>query len=222
MIKNKTLKKILLILLFLSLILILTLSFLPSLQPPQIIQTLPANQQKNVLNTQNITLQFNRSLSQKDLERLSLKTNPPTNFTQTLLENQNTLLLEPTNNLQENSTYQINIFYQDKEIYSFSFQTNLYTQQQLQEQSQKQSLDDLEFGKTYQQFLDQYPWYTQIPVQKEDYIITYNFNKQSFRISPTFQPENKQQEQKIIDQALQDLKTIGVKMEPIPYYLKYY
>ena len=58
----------------------------------------------------------------------------------------------------------------------------------------------------------------QLPIETNAYRIVYDEKLKSFRIRVLI-VANDQQKQQIVDQALSDLKNIGVTQTPIPYYV---
>ena len=87
---------------------------------------------------------------------------------------------------------------------------------------QEQSALDLEYSQQVEDFYEMYPMFEFLPIETKDYRVVYSVEKNKYRIRIK-KPENEvseQQEQQIIESALQDLKNAG-ETEEIQYYVLY-
>ena len=72
-----------------------------------------------------------------------------------------------------------------------------------------------QFNESVKTFAEKYPWYSSIPIDKEEYVIVYDFERGLFRIriKEGYAPNNQQ----TIQSALNDIKEIGA--DPTKYYI---
>lgn len=72
------------------------------------------------------------------------------------------------------------------------------------------------FNKNLRELEKSYPWYSKIPIENNDYVIIYDFDKESFRIivKETTELANVND---ITNKALEDIREIGA--DPKSYYL---
>lgn len=73
--------------------------------------------------------------------------------------------------------------------------------------------NDQLYGQALESLHQQYPWYSQLPIETKDFRIIYDFDKKSFRIR-LLQPSSPEIKQK----ALDALKNIGVDLNQFSYY----
>lgn len=181
-----------------------------------VLQTSPFNGSSDVLETTNIEITFDKTLKEKDKQSISLEITPKAQIATTWLGYQlTTVLVSP---LKNGTSYLVVVKYNGKETYRFSFETILFSREQIQKEGALQSTGDKAFGDAYTKFINSSPWYIKIPIEKPNYTIVYSFEKNSFRISLKITPQNPDERKTIIQNALRDLKAIGVK-EPVQYYV---
>lgn len=204
--------KILTILIIVVLIGILSLVF--RLGELKVIDISPKSGSKDVLTTGEIAIFFNREVKNSERSKISIDISPKEDFG--LLFSKNQLKIVPENPLKTATTYTIYVKIDGRKIFDFSFETRLFTQEQIAKEGLLQSQDDMAFGEVYKKFLTENPWYTSLPIEKGAYRIIYDFEKKSFRIRFKI-AVSKDMEKNLINQALENLKKIGVP-EPISYY----
>jgi hypothetical protein len=74
--------------------------------------------------------------------------------------------------------------------------------------------------KRVQELFQKYPWYQKIPIIRDEYIVDYNFEKESFRIVLKISEVSSQaQKDSAVNKALQDIKNIGA--DPKNYYVRF-
>lgn len=79
---------------------------------------------------------------------------------------------------------------------------------------------DYYISRDYQNFLEEYPWYIYIPIDKPDYSISYNFEKQQFKIRLKINRGSSQQTvDRLTQQAIKDINMIGASTERYGYYI---
>jgi len=174
----------------------------------------PKNGSKDVLTSTEINVFFNREIKESEKTQISVDISPQEDVG--FLFSKNQLKIVPKNPLKIATNYSLDIKVNKRKIFSFSFETRLFTQEQISKEGLLQSRDDLAFGEAYKKFIEVYPWYTSLPIEKSAYRIVYDFEKKSFRIRFKIQVSDTA-ENNLIKQALEDLKKIGVP-EPISYY----
>lgn len=178
---------------------------------PTVLKTEPTNSEEEVLVTSDILIRFNNELSPEQQSKIEIKISPEVEYV--LLWESTVARISPKGGLNPDTQYKLRIAKEDMEIYTFSFTTSPFTQEQILEEGAIQTEYDLEFGIAFTEFLDNHPWYSSLPIENESYRIVYDYERESFRIR-LFDVE----EQETIDRALNDLLKIGVE-EPVPYYV---
>jgi len=177
--------------------------------------TNPVNNTVDVPQTSNIDIVFSRNLTQSDQQKISVVFSPQIDTTSEFSGNQ--LVLAPKTSLEKGILYNVVINSSGKAIYSFSFETIIFTPEQIREEGAAQTVNDKIYGDAFTKFIQGSPWYLSIPVEKDDYEIVYNFDKKSFRIQLKVAIPSDQLNG-VIQNALGDLKAIGVPA-PISYYV---
>lgn len=212
---NRTITIIILLLIVGALYAILLYQKKTPLVLPPINQTLPQNNSSNVLPETPIEIHFSQPLSSRQQNSISLQFTPSIDRPLKWTDDQ-TLEISPSQPLNIATYYQIQIKYQGQVIYTLSFTTTPFTEK-LRQQIQDQAQDDFIYGQAVEKFNQQYPWYKKLPIITNDYSIGYDFDRESFRIRFSSDiPPN--QHQQIINDALNDLKNIGVNINNIKYY----
>jgi len=199
----------------LSVISVLFIVFSSRAQKVSVTNTSPQDKQTNIILTSDIDVTFNRILTEKEKGRVSYKISPETESDNTWLVN--SLKIIPKKSLKAATKYTVETYFDQPQVSLFSFETTLLTDEQSQREGILQTKDDYLFGETYKKFLADYPWYQNIPIEKANYRIIFDFEQKSFRIrlKATFE---KEQRETIIKEAVADIKNLGVK-DPIKYYV---
>lgn len=202
----------------LAIITIILVAYLILRLPPlKVVATLPKDQTHGVSIDANIIFTFNREPTGNEKKNISANIAP---FVKTnLLWNKQLLTITPVANYAKQTTYSVSLFYLNQNLSTFSFTTLSYTTQELNNIENQQSQNDLLFGQQLSDFLKTRPWFTSLPIDSANYTIVYDFAKQAFRIRLKVAVSGNTQEQQLINQALNALKQIGVKDNPIPYYV---
>lgn len=209
-------KKILLLTLVgLSAISILFIIYSSKTQKVSVISTSPQDKQTNIVLTSDIDITFNKTLTEKEKEKISYKILPETETDHTWLVK--SLKIIPKESLKPSTKYTVETYFNQSQVFLFSFETTLLTNEQSQREGSLQIKDDYLFGETYKKFLADYPWYQSLPIEKANYRIVYDFEQKSFRIRLKFTFE-KEQREAVIKEAVMDIKSLGVKV-PIKYYV---
>ena len=144
------------------------------------VSSIPKNNERLIFQRSEIIITFNRNITEEDGKNLEVKISPEENINKVYQENK--IRINPETEFQINTDYKIEVIYKNKDIYTLAFTTIPVTQQQLQEDGAKQTEADLAFNENYEKFLIDYPWYTELPIEKSNYRIIYDFEKKSFRI----------------------------------------
>jgi Bacterial Ig-like domain len=183
-------------------------------QPPVVTKTSPADQSKDVAVDSVIEIDFNKQLNNKEKSNLIVKISPNTETDNSW--NSKTYRLKPKANLFIDTTYTVDVLYNNTLIKSFSFLTALTIPGQT---NQVITPNDYKTGQVIKNFVTDNPWYTSLPIDNSSYTIVYDFDKSQFRIRIKVPITSDSQKQDLINQALSDLKNIGVTQTPIPYYV---
>lgn len=84
---------------------------------------------------------------------------------------------------------------------------------QLLKDSAQQTENDFKYGQALKDLHQKYPWYSQLPIETNEYRIIYDFDKNSFRIRLLTQSS-----ESIKQAAIDKLKEIGVDLNKFSYY----
>lgn len=208
-------KVILFLLVSIFIIGIIIYSILNKAVVPIVVGTNPDNGSVNILETSQIDITFDSKITNQTKSGITITISPEVGFDSTWLSN--TYKIIPKNNLQNNTKYTAKVLYKNKSIYTFSFETIIFSQTQIQKDGVIQSQNDYVFGQATKKVVNQYPWYTSLPIKTQDYVVYYDFQKQKFAI--TFLAKNTADKQASLTQsAITNIKSIGVK-DPVQYYV---
>jgi len=83
--------------------------------------------------------------------------------------------------------------------------------------------EDWEHAQYWKEIYSKYPWYSKLPIEKEDYRIIWDLEEESFRIRLKISENSPQEEKNIlINQAVEDIENItGEPIDKSPYYVLY-
>ena len=194
----------------LGLLFVAILFFLPSPNPPTIDSTSPKPAQLNVLLNSSLTVNFSTPINKRTQKKLALDTNPVVIGIPTWSDDGKTLTLTPTTPLIKNTTYYVDLIFNNVPLHSFSFITNPYDAADLKIQGQNQAIDDQIFGNAWNQNLEKYPWYPALPIDTPAYYIFFDFDTKIFDIHLKNKPISSESQTQIESAALDSLKKIGV------------
>ena len=178
-------------------------------------KTLPERGQDEVSLSSNITIVFNKEVKKGNQEKVKIEITPETSFEKSWSKKE--MVIIPKDRLKPGASYSLSVSFNEKVLYQFSFETILFSPEQIEEEGALQSADDLLFGEAYKGFAEQYPWYRGLPIETVNYRVVYDFERSSFRIRIKNAGVSPQEEETIIKEILEALKKIGVP-EPISYY----
>ncbi len=184
--------------------------------PPKIITTQPEDGSIHVSQETDISILFDKVLIERITEKISLGITPEESFEVHFSEK--SMIVSFKESLQPNALYTIVVKYNTKDIYRFSFQSTPFTDEIISKEGALQSVDDLIFNEAFENFIDNYPWYIHLPIENNQYHIVYDFERKSFRIRILVLALDPKQEEVLIENAIEDLKEIGL-VEPINYYV---
>lgn len=203
-------KKILIIISVIIIILTILMSLIPRKQIPTAKTQL--NYPIATIDQTNLTTTFSQLLNKSQQNQVKIKTNPEFK-TQANWTSDQKLQITPQEKLQPNTNYTVAILYKNKSLDSFNFTTSSYSIQELQQKMQLQTQEDLKSGQVINKLHQQYPWYSKLPIETNEYRIIYDFDKNSFRIRLLTQSS-----ETIKQAALNQLKTLGVDLDQFTYY----
>jgi hypothetical protein len=89
--------------------------------------------------------------------------------------------------------------------------------QELLEQTSQQTEDDQLYAQTQLEFINQHPWYKELPITTQNYRIVYDFDTQSFRIR-LLTPGSAEELAAMKQASLNSLQAIGVDLNTYSYY----
>jgi hypothetical protein len=183
---------------------------------PRIVATQPEDNSVNVSQKVDISILFDRSLNNKDTEKISFEIKPEESYEISFSEN--SMIVSFKQDLKSDTNYDLVIRYNNEIIHEFSFQSTPFTDEIISEEGFLQSIDDLIFSEAFKEFINDYPWYVNLPIEKDQYHIVYDFERKSFRIRILTPDLDSNQEDALLENAINDLKEIGL-VEPINYYV---
>ncbi|HKC04256.1 MAG TPA: Ig-like domain-containing protein [Patescibacteria group bacterium] len=208
-------KAVLIIIFFLFLVGVLFYFFLNRIQKPNLLDTSPKDGAIDVLETSQISINFEPNIQEKAKQKISVTFDPQISFDSTWLAN--TYKIIPKLPLSNNTKYSVKVLFIDKSIYEFSFETSLFSQADIQKFGAQQSKDDYDYGQALKILVNKYPFYTSLPIKTKDYVVYYDFELNKFAITfidPNITPTQKDV---FIKDALVGIRKIGAK-DPIYYY----
>lgn len=189
---------------------------IPKTITPSVVSTNPKDGDVEVLETSQISINFNEKITDTEKSGVSVKFNPDIQFDSTWLTN--TFKVIPKDPLQNGSKYSLSVFFHKSEVYKFTFETAAFSQSDIKKFGPSQSRSDYVFGQATKKVVEQYPWYTSLPIKTKDYVIYYDFQQQKFAITFLVPIQSADQQKSLITEAVAKIKAIGVK-DPINYYI---
>ena len=211
-----TYKKIYIAVAIVVLIFVIVSLFSNKTNPPSIQGTDPVDGETDVIETKQISINFNPDISDSVKNKISVSIKPDTSFDSTWLSN--TFKIVPKAPLANNQKYELTVKYSSKDIYNFSFETSIFSKADKIKYGSLQSQMDYTTGQVVKKVVDQYPWYPSLPIKTKNYVIYYDFQQQKFAITFLVTGLTNDQQNTFIAEALQYLRSIGVK-DPIQYYV---
>lgn len=184
--------------------------------PINVISTVPKNNAIFVNEKSEIILTLNRPVLNTEGGNLSVEITP--SVKNEMVYQENKIRISPETEFDLNTKYEIKVNYKESLVYVLNFETNPFTKEQIEAEGAKQTEGDLAFNESYSQFLKDFPWYRNIPIEKNDYTVVYDFDLKSFRIIMNRKIINNSDKDLIIKNAISDLTKIGVKL-PINNYV---
>ncbi len=202
-----------------ALIVGLILRGVPEEALPAVAATIPQNGQEGVLGIIPLEISFQEDLNAADQANIDINVSPAVDKTISWTT-ANNLRVTLNQDLEQALVYTVSILHKNKEIHSFSFTAVDKTQEQVEEEARQQAADDFLVAEAEKEFYETYPWYTSIPIETDDYVIVYNFEKESFRVRLTL-GENPlgAQIEAAKTRALDSLEAIGVDLNVYDYYV---
>ncbi|NIT03682.1 hypothetical protein GTO10_01995 [Candidatus Saccharibacteria bacterium] len=185
---------------------------------PAVASTIPQDNEEGVLGILPLEITFQEELDGAVQSDVAVVINPETDSSATW-SSANTLQVTIDQGLESATTYTVAVLYKQKEIYSFSFKTTDKAKEQIEEEARQQAADDFLVAEAEKDFYKTYPWYASIPIETNEYVIVYNFEKEAFRIRLTLGENALGAEVEAAkNRALGDLEAIGVDLNEYSYY----
>ena len=183
--------------------------------PLSIISSIPKNGSKYVYEKTEVIIELNREIKVDDGNKIRIDITPDIKTNTVYLGNK--IRIKPEDQFQYGSEYNFKVFYEDNNIYTLIFSINPVTPEQLIEDSKKQMEGDIAYNEAIKRLIEDYPWYTSLPIETKDYRIVYDYEKEMFRIRLL-----KEFDQKEIDnftkESILRLKEVGAE-DPVKYYV---
>ncbi|MGB9706482.1 MAG: Ig-like domain-containing protein [Microgenomates group bacterium] len=202
------------ILAFLATILGIIVFALP--KPPKIKSVSPANKETSVKSFTPIKIVFNKKVPLKNQRLFSIQTTPPFSF-KTNWGNSSVLIITPTQPFLSQTSYQIKLLYDNKDFFSWSFDSES-TPEELtsEEQAKLQAIGDISFNEAITLLYQKKPWLKKLPIVNNKYVIVYDFEDQAIRVrlitDATSKLSQEEQVSQIKNAAFKELENIGVNL----------
>ena len=203
------------VLVFLAMLLFLLLPKPEKALPISVITTTPKNNAIFVFEKSEVLIELNREITIEEGNNVKIKIEPEVKTEIVYLSNK--IRISPETNFGYGVRYKIKVYSLEKEIYSFEFTTNPFTPEQLEKEGKLQAEGDLAYNEATKNFIEKNPWYTNLPIETNDYRIVYDYDKEMFRIRFLQEQTDEEKIKTIIEDALDKLERAGAK-KPIKYY----
>jgi hypothetical protein len=194
-------------------------NFLRRPRLPEVVSTNPPRGAIGVSDTGPIAITFNQKLAENNRGKITVTATPPHDLLATWDETGFMLSLKPQAPLKSDTLYSLVLTFDTQLLYDFSFTTQKFSAQELKLQMEEQSQGDRVFAEAEKQLLQTHPWFAKLPLETPEYRIVYDYTRKSFRIrilKPNPSPEEKAQ---IMENALNQLKSIEVDPDKETYYV---
>lgn len=183
---------------------------------PEISYTYPENNSTDILEDTNLIIAFKKEPRDKVKKNINIGITPEEKYK--LNWDQNRLGVKFSEKLKNNTKYRIIIKYKKEKIYEFTYKTSIFSKEQIKKEGHLQTRGDIEFNRAYQKFLEDYPWYSSLPIENEKMRIVYDFAEKKFRFRFKYSSLSKEEQENLIKNAIKALQKIGVP-SPIKYYI---
>ncbi len=186
------------------------------LTPFKILEYTPKDGSKDISVDIVANIVLDRNLSDTEKNKFLVKITPDTEIDSSWAGKQ--INFAPKNGFKTKTTYSVEVIYNSRKLATYSFTTVDFTPEELKQQIIEQYPAERQFSEEWAKYVNANPWVIQLPIETNEYRIVYDEKTKSFRIR-ILVTVNDQQKQQIVDEALNDLKNIGVTQTPIPYYV---
>ena len=203
------------VIVFSAILLFLLLSRPEKALPISVLTTTPKNNAIFVYERSEVLIELNREITIEEGNNIKIKIEPEVKTGIVYLSNK--IRISPETNFGYGVRYKIKVYSLEKEIYSFEFTTNPFTPEQLEKEGKLQAEGDLAYNEATKNFIEKNPWYTNLPIETNDYRIVYDYDKEMFRIRFLQEQTDEEKIKTIIEDALDKLERAGAK-KPIKYY----
>jgi hypothetical protein len=183
----------------------------------EVVSSSPSDNQTEIPVKSSIYVSFNRGLSKKEQTEIKITFEPQTEYT-LLWVNNRQLMVSPEASLAHNTSYSYIVNMSSSKLFNSSFKTVEFPKEldpSLVSPSDKedQREGDLAFNDGMNAFLEQYPFYTQLPIEQPEYRIVYDLEQDKFRIRmkvPSY--ADQAVKDRILRDAINSLRKIGVEV----------
>lgn len=192
----------------------------------ELFSTSPSNGVEDVSQDTTVDIVFLNSLSNKEKDLVEIKVEPSVEFNESWLTDKQ-LRINPLSKLRYDTNYVVTVFYDSEVLTSFTFTVeqdpdlvDVVSEIELTEEDEQVLLEDaFSVQESLNEIEQQAPWYFDLPIKKDNYVVIYNTERGEFRISLYISENSPQSEiDNTINSALSDLDSIGVNMENYNYY----
>ena len=168
----------------------------------------------------NFSVSFTQVLDMETQKNVSFKVEPTISAETFWLRDNYQYYIQVTENLKLDTEYTVTVLYKNKEIASKTYLTSPFTLEEQRQHIIEQSQADIEFNEAIENLKKDFPWYSNIPIDTDQFTIVYDYDRKQFRIRLKV-PENTSAE--IIDnltkKALSALQDIDVNPTEWGYYV---
>ena len=205
---------------FLAIVFLLLLFSQGNQKLPQIIGVSPKNGSENIIVNSYIKITLAKSLSEKNVGKVKIEITPSVEGKQYWLTSKSYAFV-PNLFFMPNTRYTVKVLYADQTLTEFIFTTRPDSDQTaLEKIAIEQSKEDYEFSESTKKLLTEKPWYTKLPIETDEFVIVYDFDKEAFRIRlKILASSSVEQIEGLKEKALEALAKIGVNMQKTHYYV---
>ncbi len=139
--------------------------------PPTVSSTSPTDNTNGIISSTNIKIEFKNNLSQEKRQLISYNLSPTTPAN--ISWNESELIINPLEILKFDSEYKVEILFQNKPIYNFTFKTKSEDDLTDEDSAQLVNKGDRLYNEALAEDSRQNPWKKYFPIITNEYTIIY-------------------------------------------------
>lgn len=183
--------------------------------PISVISSIPKNGSRYISEKSEVFIELNRSIKNNEYDKIKINISPDVKTETVYLENK--IRIKPETNYNYGTEYIINLYYSDSIIYTLLFTTNPVTPEQFKEDAKMQMEADIAYNEAVKKIIEDFPWYTNLPIENNKFRIVYDYDKNMFRIR-LLKEFSQEEINEITKESLLLIEQAGAS-KPIKYYI---